>query len=112
MKRKGMYRLVAVILTCTMYMSCMPVTDAYAATTREKLEQAQKEQEAVKDKLEETEENIAGMESEKSALQQKLSKLNEDLTAVSDRLAELEKQIDDKQGEIEETQAADGECCQ
>ena len=105
MKRKGMHRLVAVILTCTMYLSGMPVTDAYAATTKEKLEQAQKEQEVVKDKLEETEENIAGMESEKSALQKKLSQLNDDLTAVSDKLAELEQQIDDKQEEIEKTQA-------
>lgn len=105
MKRKGMHRFVAVILTCTMYLSGMPVTDAYAATTKEKLEQAQKEQAVVKDKLEETEENIAGMENEKSALQKKLSQLNDDLTAVSDKLAELEKKIDDKQEEIEETQA-------
>ena len=104
MKRKGMHRFVAVILTCTMYLSGMPVTDAYAATTKEKLEQAQKEQAVVKDKLEETEENIAGMENEKNALQKKLSQLNDDLTAVSDKLAELEKQIDDKQEEIEETQ--------
>lgn len=105
MKRKGMHRIVAVILTITMYLSCMPVTDAYAATTKEKLEQAEKEQAEVKDKLEATEENIAGMESEKSALQTKLSQLNEDLTAVSDKLADLEEQIDDKEAEIEQTQA-------
>lgn len=105
MKRKGMHRLVAVILTITMYLSCMPVTDAYAATTKEKLEQAEKEQAEVKGKLQETEQNIAGMENEKSALQTKLSKLNEDLTAVSDKLADLEEQIDDKEAEIEQTQA-------
>ena len=90
-----MHRIVAVVLTITMYLSCMPVTDAYAATTKEKLEQAEKEQEKVKGKLEETEENIAGMENQKSALQTKLSELNEDLTAVSDKLAYLEEQIDD-----------------
>lgn len=105
MKRKGMHRFVAVILTITMYLSCMPVTDAYAATTKEKLEQAEKEQAEVKGKLEATEQNIAGMENEKSALQTKLSKLNEDLTAVSDKLADLEEQIDDKEAEIEQTQA-------
>lgn len=105
MKRRGMHRFVAVILTITMYLSCMPVTDAYAATTKEKLEQAEKQQAEVKGKLEDTQENIAGMESEKSALQTKLSKLNEDLTAVSDKLADLEEQIDDKEAEIEQTQA-------
>lgn len=105
MKRKGMHRIVAVILTITMYLSCVPVTDAYAATTKEKLEQAEKEQAEVKGKLEETEQNIAGMENEKSALQTKLSQLNSDLTAVSDKLEDLENQIDDKEEEIEETLA-------
>ena len=88
-----------------MYLSCMPVTDAFAATTKEKLEQAQKEQAEVKDKLEETESNIAGMESEKSELQTKLNQLNSDLTAVSERLEDLEKQIEKKEEEIEKTSA-------
>lgn len=105
MQRKGIHRIVAVILTITMYLSCMPVTDAYAATTKEKLEQAQKDQAEVKDRLEETEENIASMEDQKSALQIKLSELNEDLTAVSDKLAYLEEQIDAMEAEIEQTQA-------
>ena len=91
MKRKGMHRALAVILTITMYLSCMPVTDAFAATTKEKLEQAEKEQAEVKNKLEATEQNIAGMESEKSELQTKLNQLNNDLTAVSEKLEDLEK---------------------
>ncbi len=105
MKRKGLHRIVAVILTITMYLSCMPVTDAFAATTKEKLEQAEKEQAEVKGKLEETEQNIAGMESEKSELQTKLNQLNNDLTAVSEKLEDLEGQIEDKEEEIEETTA-------
>ncbi len=105
MKRKGLHRVVAVILTITMYLSCMPVTDAFAATTKEKLEQAEKEQEEVKNKLEATEQNIAGMESEKSELQTKLDQLNNDLTAVSERLEELEDQIEKKEEEIATTQA-------
>lgn len=105
MKRKGAHRIVAVILTITMYISCMPVTDAYAATTKEKLEQAEKEQAEVKGKLEETEANIEGMEKEKSSLQTKLSQLNEDLSKVSDKLADLEDKIDKKEKEIEQTSA-------
>ena len=105
MKRRGLHRIVAVILTITMYLSCVPVTDAYAATTKEKLEQAEKEQAEVKDKLEQTEQNIAGMESEKSELQTKLNQLNNDLTAVSEKLEDLESQIEKKEEEIEETSA-------
>ena len=105
MKRRGLHRIVAVILTITMYLSCVPVTDAYAATTKEKLEQAEKEQAEVKDKLEQTEQNIAGMESEKSELQTKRNQLNNDLTAVSEKLEDLESQIEKKEEEIEETSA-------
>ena len=105
MKRKGLHRIVAVILTITMYLSCMPVTDAFEATTKEQLEQAERAQAEVKDKLEETEQNIAGMESEKSELQTKLNQLNNDLTAVSEKLEDLENQIKDKEEEIKETMA-------
>lgn len=105
MKRKGLHRVVAVILTITMYLSCMPVTDAFAATTKEQLEQAEKEQAEVKGKLEETQQNIAGMESEKTELQTKLNQLNNDLSAVSEKLEDLEEQIENKEEEIEETMA-------
>lgn len=79
---------------------------AYALTTKEKLDQAQREQEQTKGQLSETKENISGLESELSALQGKLDNLNDQLTAVSDQLAELEQRISDKEQEIEETQEA------
>ena len=104
MNRRGLHRIVAVVLTITMYMSCIPVTDAFAATTKEKLEQAEKEQAEVKGKLEETEQNIEGMEAEKNTLQNKLSQLNQNLTEVSEKLEDLEKQITEKEEEIEQTQ--------
>lgn len=105
MKRKGKQRIIIMVLTASMYLSGLPVMDAYATTTQEKLEQAQKEHEETKNKLNETESNIASMEEEKSTLQTKLNQLNEDLTAVSDKLADLEQQIEDKEEEIEQTQA-------
>ncbi len=105
MKRKGKQRIIIMMLTASMYLSGLPVMDAYAATTKEKLEQAQKEQEETKNKLSETESNIASMEEEKSSLQGKLNQLNKDLTAVSEKLADLEQQIKDKEKEIEQTQA-------
>lgn len=105
MKRRGLHRIVAVVLTVTMYLSCMPVTDAYAATTKEKLEQAQKEQEEVKGKLEQTEQNIAGMETQKSELQTKLNQLNDNLATVGEKLEDLEEKIKNKEEEITQTQA-------
>ena len=105
MKRKGKQRIIIMMLTASMYLSGLPVMDAYAATTQEKLEQAQKENEETKNKLNETQSNIATMEEEKSGLQTKLDQLNADLTAVSEKLADLEQQIEDKEEEIEQTQA-------
>lgn len=105
MKRKGKHGIIIMVLTASMYLSGLPVMDAHAATTKEKLEQAEKEHEETKNKLNETETNIANMEGEKASLQGKLNQLNKELTAVGDRLAELEQQIEDKEEEIAQTEA-------
>lgn len=96
-------------LTASLLMAAMVAglsLSAYALTTKEKLEQAQKEQEKTKGELSQTQDNISGLESELSALQGKLNNLNDQLSDVSDRLAELEQQISDKEQEIAETQEA------
>lgn len=105
MKRKGKQRIILMVLTASIYLSGLPVMDAHAATTKEKLEQAEKEHAETKNKLNETESNIASMEDTKNSLQGKLNQLNKELTAVSDRLADLEDQIDKKIEEIEQTEA-------
>ena len=105
MRRKGKQRIIIMVLTASMYLSGLPVMDAHAATTKEKLEQAEKEHEETKNKLSETEGNIATMEQEKNSLQGKLNQLNAELTEVSENLADLEQQIEDKEAEIEQTEA-------
>ena len=82
MKRKGKQRIIIMMLTASMYLSGLPVMDAHAATTKEKLEQAEKEHEETKNKLSETEGNIATMEQEKNSLQGQLNQLNAELTQV------------------------------
>jgi peptidoglycan hydrolase CwlO-like protein len=79
---------------------------AYALTTKEKLDQAQREQEQTKGQLSQTQDDISGLKSELDTLQGKLDHLNDQLSDVSDRLAELEQQISDKEQEILETQEA------
>lgn len=106
MKRLGKHRIVAMILITTLYMSALPATNVYASlTTKEKLEQAEKEHAETKNQISETKENINAMEGEKNTLQGKLDQLNKDLTEVSNNLSDLEDQIDKKEKEIEETQA-------
>lgn len=105
MKRKGKHRIIIMMLTASMYLSGLPVMDAYATTTQEQLEQAQRENEETRNKLSETESDITSMEEEKSSLQSKLNQLNKDLTAVSEKLADLEQQIKDKEEEIAQTEA-------
>ena len=105
MKRLGKHRIVAMALITTLYMSALPVTDAYALTTKEKLEQAEKEHAETRNQISATKDNITAMEGEKNTLQGKLDQLNRDLAEVSNNLADLEDQIDKKEKEIEETQA-------
>lgn len=78
----------------------------YALTTKEQLEQAEREREQTKGQLSETQENISGLENELSSLRGKLNDLNSKLSEVGDKLAALEQQIADKEQEIAQTQAA------
>ena len=105
MKRLGKHRIVAMALITTLYMSALPVTDAYALTTKEKLEQAEKEHAETRNQISATKDNITAMEGEKNTLQGKLDQLNKDLAEVSNNLADLEDKIEKKEKEIEETQA-------
>lgn len=80
---------------------------AYATSeTREKIKQKEQEREQTQGQLNETKENISGLQGELNTLQGKLNNLNNQLSDVSDRLAVLEEQIREKEQEITETQAA------
>lgn len=105
MNVKGRHRSVAIIVAVSLYFSILPVTDAYAATTQEKLNQAQQEHEETKNKLNETKENIGELQDVKDSLQGKLNSLNQELTKVSDNLSEIEDKITQTEKEIEQTQS-------
>lgn len=105
MKVMGRHRSVAVILAVSLYFSVLPVTDAYAATTQEKLNQAQQEHEETQNKLNETNENIGELQGVKDSLQGKLNVLNQDLTDVSNKLADIEADIADLEDQIKQTES-------
>ena len=74
-----------------------------ATTTKEKLDQAQKEKEALQDQMEENQENLDGLKEERNTLQGELNVLNGNLTDISNNLEELESRIEAKEAEIEVT---------
>ncbi len=82
----------------------MPPAVVHATTTQEKLNQAEKDKQAIQSKLNETKDNLNGLKETKNTLQGELGILNDQLTEVSDKLEELENQISDKEAEIEKTQ--------
>lgn len=83
----------------------MPKFDAYATTTKEKLEQAEQQHKETQEKIDDTKENIEDLTNVKNSLQGELKQLNEQLTEVSENLEDLEKKIEDKEAEIEQTEA-------
>lgn len=94
-----------ITLSFFLAITASPVVMSYALTTKEKLEQAEKEHEETKKNLDDTKKNIDNLNDKKESLQGELSQLNSQLEDISDNLAELEQKIDDKQAEIEQTQA-------
>ena len=105
MGNKKRYVSVAVFLILTMFFSIFPVSDVYATTTKEKLEQAQKEHQETKEKLENTKENIGQLEDVKETLQDKLNELNKELETAGEKLSKIEDDIEKKEAEITATQA-------
>lgn len=105
MRIKGKYRILAVLLAVSLYISGIPSMQVYAETTKEKLDKAQKEHEETKSKLNETKDNISSLNGVKDSLEGKLDNLNVQLTEVSNNLSDLEEQIKEKEEEISQTQS-------
>lgn len=102
--------LIAAILISALTVSCFSfmgtTVPTKAATTSEKIKQAEelkKQTEAAKAATEDRRENLEG---EKAELQSYLKQLNEDLSEISSNLSDLENQIEKKQSEIVDAKAA------
>lgn len=100
MKRLGTGILAAVIMA-----TGVPVT-SYALTTQEKINQAEKEKEALENQQENKENELEGLKEEQTSLKGQLDDYNEKMTEISERLDLLMDRIDDKQKDIDDTRAA------
>ena len=84
----------------------IPVTAYATSSTKEQLEQAQKDRENSQSQLDQTNTNIDNMTDKQNKLQSELDGLNQALTEVSLHLSEIEERMAAKQAEIESTQEA------
>ncbi len=101
MKRIPKVRTAFIMILLLLVCAVPPVV--LATTTKEKLDQAQKEKEALQDQMEENQENLDGLKEERNTLQGELNVLNGNLTDISNNLEELESRIEAKEAEIEVT---------
>lgn len=104
MKHK-LFRLAAIVLAIVVCMNTAPYRAAASpGSTKEKLEEAQKEKKETEEKISETNDNLDEANAEKHLLKQELNGLNTDLEAICDRLEKLEENIVAKEEEIRVTQ--------
>ncbi len=76
------------------------------SSTREKLNQTQREKETLENELDKTQENLDNLEDKRDTLEKELNYLNARLSQVVANLEELEGQIRDKEAEIDATMTA------
>lgn len=79
---------------------------AMATSTRDQLNQTQKEKDELEGKRDELQDDIDDLKGEQNTLQGELNKLDTQLAEISGNLADLEDQIELKEQEIADTQAA------
>lgn len=85
---------------------CAVPSIAFATTTKDKLDQAEREKNQLEEELEKNKNELDGLKQEHNTLKGELGVLNQDLTTISTNLEELETQIENKEAEIEQTEIA------
>ncbi len=104
MKRK-LLRLLALTMAVVICLRSAPYeASASPGSTKEKLEEAQKEKKETEQKINETSDNLDEANAEQHLLKQELNGLNTDMEAICDRLEEIEEKIAAKEEEIRITQ--------
>ena len=78
----------------------------FASTTQQKINETQKEKDALKDKLDGKQDEIDALKGVHRSLKSELSNLNSRLSQISEELSDLESQIAAKEQEISDTQLA------
>lgn len=103
---KKLYQNKLCLLLTICLLACSVPVISYATSTQDKLDEALKEKDQLKDKQDDLEDEIEGLESEKKSLTKELKQLESQLEEISQNLSDLEDQIKVKEGEIDEIMIA------
>lgn len=94
---------IAAAMSLILLTTFFPLSVYATSTTKEQLEEAEREKENTESELDATRENLDKLNEQKDSLEGTLSQLNTELSQVSNNLSDLETKITDKEAEIEAT---------
>lgn len=104
--KKTAVLLTIVLLTGAVYSGSDTLVASATSSTQQKIDQAEKDKEALEGKLDETQNDLENLKGESNSLKKELNDLNAQLSQVVENLADLERRIAEKEQEITDTQAA------
>lgn len=98
-------RLLCTLLVAVLLVSSTPV-QTVAKTTKEKLEDAEKEKEKTEKDIKDAKDDVGRLNSQQKKLEARLTDLTSELERIAERLNALDEQIREKQKEIEDSTLA------
>lgn len=100
MKKAALRKAKIALWMAVVLFACSVPSFSYAVTTQDRLNEALKDKDEIKDRLDSKNDHIDDLKDTEAGLQSDLKDLNAQMTAVSEKLEELEGQIADKEEAI------------
>lgn len=100
MKKAALRKAKIALWMAVVLFACSAPSFSYAVTTQDRLNEALKDKDEIKDRLDSKNDHIDDLKDTEAGLQSDLKDLNTQMTAVSSKLEELEGQIADKEEAI------------
>lgn len=100
MKKAALRKAKIALWMAVVLFACSVPSFSYAVTTQDRLNEALKDKDEIKDRLDSKNDHIDDLKDTEAGLQADLKDLNAQMTAVSSKLEELEGQIADKEEDI------------
>ena len=100
MKKAALRKAKIALWMAVVLFACSVPSFSYAVTTQDRLNEALKDKDEIKDRLDSKNDHIDDLKDTEAGLQSDLKDLNTQMTAVSSKLEELEGQIADKEEAI------------
>ena len=100
MKKAALRKAKIALWMAVVLFACSVPSFSYAVTTQDRLNEALKDKDEIKDRLDSKNDHIDDLKDTEAGLQSDLKDLNAQMTAVSSKLEELEGQIADKEEAI------------